>query len=131
MYLNHNLTGIVVGFCVTLGCSSNKNASSLENIPELVAQPVILEVENHNWADVVVYLIVDGRRHRFMEVGGTKDDEKAIPVNRQGTMGQLSFAIHRIGSQDEYRTETVSIRTGRTIRLTLESNLVRSSISVF
>ncbi len=123
---------LIIGFLLltaNIGCHKR---STLEEaaLRESEKIPVLLEVENHNWADVVIYPLVDGKRYRFLQVGAAKDVAREIPPERQGSMGQLRFAVHRIGSPDEHVTELVSLRTGRTIRLTLESDLERSSIAV-
>ena len=126
------LWGISVFFIVSLGCHRSQTLESAIATEEaLLKEPVLLEVENHNWADVVIYLLVEGKRYRFAQVGAAKDLSQEIPPSRQGSMGQLRFAIHPIGSREEHVTEVVSLRTGRTIRLTLESDLRRSSIAVF
>jgi len=98
---------------------------------ELVDEPVVLEIENHNWSDIVIYVLVEGKRYRFLNVRAAKDVSAELPRSHQGTMGMLRFALHRIGSPDEYVTEQISLRTGKTVRLTVESELHRSSIAVF
>ena len=125
---------LTVGFLLTGASACHRSSALEEKSPktEITSKDtVILEVENHNWADVVIYILVDGKRYRFLQVEGAKDVSKEIPVSLQGSMGRLRFAIHRIGSQDEYVTELVSLRTGKTIRLTIESDLQRTSIAVF
>jgi hypothetical protein len=127
--------GALLLLSTVIGCNHSsrtlKDAIPESSDGELVQEPILLEVENRNWADVIIYLLVDGRRYRFLQVRGAKEVSKEIPKRQQGSMGMFRFAIHRIGSQDEFVTEQVSIRTGRTVRLTLESELHRSSIAVF
>lgn len=102
-------------------------------VPELVpgAQPVVLEVQNHNWADMIIYVVHDGRRTRLNTVTATKNSSLTIPPNIIGQIGNLQLMARRVGAYDRYLSQTVSIRTGSTIVLTLESDLRRSSVAVW
>ncbi|MFL5462549.1 MAG: hypothetical protein ACJ78K_10990 [Gemmatimonadaceae bacterium] len=96
-----------------------------------VAGPIVLEVENHNWSDVVLFVISDGSTHRLAEVAAAHAESIEIPTHLLGNQGRIRLGLHRIGGRDDYRTETVSIRTGSTIRLTIEGKLEHSSIGVW
>jgi hypothetical protein len=92
---------------------------------------VTLEVENHNWSDVVLFIIHDGRTHRFAQIAAAKDGSFEIPPRLLGDQGIIRLGLHRVGGRDDYRTEVVSVRTGDTIRLTIEGKLEHSSIGVW
>ena len=89
-------------------------------------QTVILEVQNHNWADIIIYVVHDGRRTRLNVVTATKDASLVIPANIIGQVGSLQLVARRVGAYDRYVSQTISVRTGSTIVLTLESDLTRS-----
>jgi hypothetical protein len=92
---------------------------------------VILEIENHNWADVVIYVVHDGRRTRLNSVTAAKNASLVIPANMIGQVGDLVLVARRVGAYDRYVSQPISIRTGSTIRLTLESDLTHSSVAVW
>ena len=94
-------------------------------------QPVTLEVQNHNWADMIIYVVHDGRRTRLNTVTATKNSSLTIPANVIGQVGNLQLMARRVGAYDRYLSQTISIRTGSTIVLTLESDLSRSSVAVW
>ncbi len=116
-----------------LSACAGRHHAKLEDEPESppISGPVVLEVENHNWSDVVLYIIHDGQTHRFAQIAAAKDGSFEIPVRFIGDQGTLRVGLHRIGGQDDYRTDVVSVRTGATIRLTIEGKLEHSSIGVW
>jgi len=99
--------------------------------PVLDAQSVILDVQNHNWADMIIYVVHDGRRTRLNTVTATKTTTLIIPANMIGQVGNLQLVARRVGAYDRYISPSISIRTGSTVVLTLESDLRRSSIAVW
>ncbi len=92
---------------------------------------VVLEVDNHNWADVLLYVVHDGSTTRFAQVTATRSTSIAIPARLVGADGIVQFIAHRIGGLDDYYSPAVSVRTGQTIELTLEGQLKMSSIGVW
>jgi hypothetical protein len=94
-------------------------------------EPVTLEVENHNWSDINIYVLHDGRRDRLTTVTAAKDVSMALPAQFQGETGVFRLTIYRIGGRDSYTTDPISIRTGNTVRLTVESDLQRTSVGVW
>jgi hypothetical protein len=92
---------------------------------------VILEVQNNNWADVIIYVVHDGQRSRLNSVTATKNSSLVIPANMIGQVGNLQLVARRVGGNDRYVSQPISVRTGTTIVLTLESDLKRSSVAVW
>jgi hypothetical protein len=101
--------------------------------PEVVvpASPVVLEVENHNWADVVLYVLHDGVQTRFAQVAAAHNVSVEIPPNLQGQMGIIRIAARRIGGTDSFVSQAISLRGNSAVRFTIESNLNRSSVGVW
>lgn len=97
----------------------------------VTADDATLEVDNHNWSDVLLYIVHDGSTTRFAEVTATKSASIPIPYYLVGADGIVSFVAHRIGGYDDYYSPSVSLRTGQTIALTLEGTLAMSSIGVW
>ena len=128
-----------VSACLTaslllVGCARQHR---FEDNPQLAAPdaaptgPVVLEVENHNWSDVVLFVIHDGRTHRLAQIAAARDQSFEIPSRLIGDAGTIRLSLHRIGGRDDYNTEPISVRTGNTIRLTIEGKLEHSSIGVW
>jgi hypothetical protein len=99
--------------------------------PQPVSGPIVLEVENHNWSDIVLFVIHDGRTHRLAQIAAARDQSFEIPSHLIGDQGLIRLGLHRIGGRDDYRTEAISVRTGNTIRLTIEGKLEHSSVGVW
>jgi hypothetical protein len=99
--------------------------------PPPLLVPVILDVENHNWADVILYVLHDGRSTRLTQVSAAHDLSIEIPPQLQGEMGIIRLAVRRIGGRDSYVSESISLRGGPSVRLTIESNITRSSVGVW
>jgi hypothetical protein len=94
-------------------------------------QTVILDVQNHNWADMIIYVVHDGRRTRLNTVRATRTTSLIIPPRMIGQVGNLQLIARRVGAYDRYISPPISIRTGSTVVLTLESDLRRSSVAVW
>lgn len=131
----------ICGLLATAGCASRHPRAAEQPLPDNV---LVLEVENHNWSDVLIYVIHDGTRSRFLEVSAAKTMTEPIPARFVGANGILRLLIHRIGGaddsvllvrrsgvSDDYLTPAVSVRTGNTVSLTLESDLQRSTLGVW
>ena len=118
---------------ILAACAGRNHATTGDesNVPQSVSGPVMLQVENHNWSDVVLFIIHDGRTNRFAQIAAAKDGSFEIPSRFLGDQGIIRLGLHRVGGRDDYRTELVSVRTGDTIRLTIEGKLEHSSIGVW
>jgi len=107
-------------------------ASALAAPPETAApEPVVLEVENHNWADVVLYVVHDGIQTKFTQVAAAHNVSIEIPPRLQGQMGVIRIAARRIGGTDSYVSQAISVRGSSSVRLTIESSLNHSSLGVW
>jgi hypothetical protein len=95
------------------------------------ADPVVLEVENHNWADIVLYVLHDGIQTRFTQVAAAHNVSIAIPPRLQGQMGVIRLAARRIGGTDSFVSQAISLRGSSAVRLTIESSLNHSSVGVW
>jgi hypothetical protein len=100
-------------------------------VPPPPVDAVVLEVENHNWADVVLYVVHDGKHTRFAQVPGARNVSMKIPPQLQGQMGVIRIAARRIGGNDSFVSQAISLRGNSSVRFTIESRLSRSSIGVW
>jgi hypothetical protein len=126
-------TIVAIAFAaVTLGgCRGSQFPEDIT--PELAGDQitVTLQVQNNNWADVIIYVVHDGQRSRLNSVTATKNSSIVIPPNMIGQVGNLQLVARRVGGNDRYVSQPISVRTGTTIVLTLESDLKRSSVAVW
>jgi hypothetical protein len=106
-------------------------AESLVDSPILAPDPVKLQVENHNWADIVLYIVHDGVQTRFTQIAAAHDVSMDIPPQLQGQMGVIRLAVRRIGGTDSYLSQAISLRGNSEVRFTIESSLSRSSVGVW
>lgn len=114
------------------GCSRSIQVKDYdEPTPVVPAAPVKLEVENHNWADVVLYVLHDGVQTRFTQVAAAHNLSIEIPERLQGQMGVIRIAARRIGGTDSYVSQAISLRGNSAVRFTIESNLTHSSVGVW
>jgi len=118
-----------------LGCAGRHpvTADSLAATPpEAVAsEPIVLEVENHNWADVILYVVHDGVQTRFTQVAAAHNVSIEIPPRLQGQMGVIRIAARRIGGTDSFVSQAISLRGNSAVRVTIESSLSHSSVGVW
>jgi hypothetical protein len=106
--------------------------ASLVAAPDSVpSEPVVLEVENHNWADVVLYVLHDGIQTRFAQVAAAHNVSIQIPPTLHGQMGVIRIAARRIGGTDSFVSQAISLRGSSAVRLTIESSLNHSSVGVW
>jgi hypothetical protein len=109
-----------------ISCAPHRRAE-----PELTGDELQLEVANNNWSDVIIYMLHDGVRTRFIAVTAARSASAPIPTRYVSSNGTVQILVHRIGGNDEYVSPVVSVRMSRTVALTLESNLARSSLGVW
>jgi hypothetical protein len=92
---------------------------------------VTLEVENHNWADVNLFIIHDGVETRFAQVSAAHDVSLEIPEKLRGQMGVIRLEARRIGGTDSFLSQAISLRGNSAVRFTIESSLAHSSVGVW
>ena len=134
MQVHSTSFALAVMFTASLsGCSRSIHVKDYDELatPPTIDSPVVLEVENHNWADVVLYVLHDGVQTRFTQVAAAHKLSIEIPDRLQGQMGVIRIAARRIGGNDSYVSQAISLRGNSAVRFTIESNLNRSSVGVW
>jgi len=92
---------------------------------------IALSVTNHNYLDVVIYVLHDGQQTRIGTVTGSSSQVFYMPAHLLGMGHEIQLYGDAIGSDDYARTQTLIIQPGQYIEWTLETNLRRSSVGVF
>ncbi len=103
--------------------------------PTVEADPgsgeIAVRVESHNFADVVIYLGLNGSRSRLGLAGGEKTTVFFIPWRRVATSGRLQLIGDPVGANDAVATDQLQVRPGSMVVWTLESPLSRSFAAVY
>jgi hypothetical protein len=112
------------------GCASKTEGES-ETPASAANTPVGLEVENHGWADIVVYLVRGNAEERLGTVGALNSTVFTFAFHRLGTGNDARLKADPIGSDRAYYSEDIHIQPGQSLKWTLESDLSRSFLGVY
>jgi hypothetical protein len=131
--LRRSLATLASGFlAASVGACAARHAPAAGNADSvLAAEQLVLEIENHNWSDVVVFILHDGRSARLAQVTAGRSISVPLLARHVSAMGTFQLAVHPIGGSSDYRSEALSARTGKTVRLTVENTVGRSSVAVW
>lgn len=109
----------------TPGCGSFSSRN-----PSPARSEVSVEVENHNWSDITVYLMAGGLPQRLGMVTSFRTTVLAFPSQRLNTGGGVRLRALPVAGKS-YTTETILVLPGQTITWTLENDLDHSSLTVY
>jgi hypothetical protein len=111
--------------CSIPGCGvfSSKN-------PAPARSEVSVEVENHNWSDITVYLMAGGLPQRLGMVTSLRTATLAFPSQRLNAGSGIRLRALPVAGKS-YTTETILVLPGQTITWTLENDLDHSSLTVY
>ena len=112
-----------------LSCFSRVHRSSA-NAPDRDSE-LVLSVDNQNWSDVVIYIVHDGSRTRFLTVRAVSAAEETIPSRLISSDASLALVAHRVGGSDDYLSPKLTVRNSKTVALTLAPKLTASSVGVW
>ena len=83
---------------------------------------VAVTVDNQNFLDMNVFLIRGGQRVRLGMVPGLSSRILMVRPDLIGYGTELQFELHPIGGRANPVTETISVRPGDVIQLTIPPN---------
>jgi hypothetical protein len=95
------------------------------------ATDVPLEIANHNWLDVIIYVVRDGQPMRIGIASASSSASFTLPARLLSQGREIRLWGHPIGGTGGTLTETVVVQPGQWIEWTLESDLDRSAIGVY
>lgn len=98
---------------------------------DVPAGEIALNITNHNYLDVVIYVLHDGQQTRVGTVTGSSASLLFVPIRLLGMGHELQLYGRTIGSDAFVRTQTLILQPGQYIEWTLETDLRRSSVGVF
>ena|SRR5437667_812632 len=102
--------------------------SATADVPE---SEIALSVTNHNYLDVVVYVLHDGQRTRIGTVSGSSSTVFFLPIRLLGQGREIRLYGDAIGNDAYAVTDILVVQRGQYIEWTLETDLRRSSVGVF
>jgi hypothetical protein len=121
---------LLVALCATTqGCFLRRSRG--EPRQRQAFADVQLRVTNHNYLDVIVYVIHDGLRTRLGMVTGSSAQVFTLPAHLLGQAREIQLYGDPIGSEDFALTELLLVQPGERLEWTLESDLRRSSVGIF
>jgi hypothetical protein len=114
-----------------VGCAGKSEEESDGEAPVPANAEVAIEIENHNWSDVVIYLVRGTYSERLGTVGSLNTKTFVFPYRRLGTGGEARLRADPIGSDRTFTSEHLQIQPGQWVKWTLESDLTRSFLGVY
>jgi hypothetical protein len=114
--------------CLTIpfavgGCYRKSRVGEIEG-------EILVQVENRNFLDVVIYAVQGGGRIRVGDVTGTSSKTFVVQLNRVSMGGEVRFLADPVGSGRSWTTEALHVFAGQTVQLTIESDVRRSTLSI-
>jgi len=121
---------IVLAACAAPACAGAGLGVAEDGVPE-VARQVVVEVENYNWADIVVYAVRGGHRTRLGMVTSMGRERFVLPSAVITATTNVQLIADPIGGGAPYVFPPVIVERGQRVELRLENNLGLSSVSVW
>src|SRR2546427_6428046 len=114
--------------CFIFNRGGKAASSPASNVPE---GEIALSVTNHNYLDVVVYVLHDGLQTRVGTVTGSSSALLFLRARLLGQGREIQLYGDAIGNDAFARTERLVVQPGQYIECTLETDLHRSSVVVY
>lgn len=111
-------------------CGARQGADRAVGVQPAPANAVTVNVENHNWSDIVVYAVRGGRRYRLGTVTSMQSAEFMVPPGLLGGSADLRLMLDPIGSRHAFVTEQILVTPGDRVLFSVENYLPLSSWAV-
>ena len=119
--------GLLIALSVACGSRSRRTrAASSAGSGEFS-----LQVINHHFLDVTIYVLHDGERSRVGLVTATTTQTFVLPGRILGQAHDITLFGEVVGSSNVVRTDRLIVRPGQLVEWTLETDLRRSSVGVY
>lgn len=102
-----------------------------EEDPSPADMQVSVEVESHNWSDIVIYLMRGTHSQRLGMVTGLSTIQFAFPYQSLSAGSNLRLRAYPIGGPGSHTSEDLMLQPGQAIKWTLESDLSRSFLAIY
>jgi hypothetical protein len=114
---------------LTAGCARN-SAQPTPEADDVNQVQMALEVENHNWSDINIYLMTGNHPYRLGMVRAASTAHFAFPYARLTTSGNSRLRAYPVGGPRTVTSENLLVQPGQRIKWTLETDLRRSFLIV-
>jgi hypothetical protein len=95
-----------------------------------VHSEISVEVENHSWSDITVYLMAGGLPHRLGMVTALSNARFGFPSQRLHSGSGVRLRALPVAGR-AFTSEAILVQPGQAIFWTLENDLDISSLSVY
>jgi hypothetical protein len=114
-----------------LGCAGKPEDESQDVAPSNARAEIALEVENHGWSDIVIYLVRGSAVERLGMVGSLNTQTFVFSYRKLGVGTDVRLRADPIGGPRSFTSENLLVQPGQWIKWTLESDLTRSFLAVY
>jgi len=121
----------LLGSALLLGCAGKSEEPDQDVEPAQASAEIALEVENHGWSDIVIYLVRGTAVERLGMVGSLNTGTFIFPYRRLGVGTDIRLRADPIGGPRSFTSENLLVQPGQWIKWTLESDLTRSFLAVY
>jgi hypothetical protein len=115
---------------LTTGCAKHMSKENSEPRPDRDT-PVSVEVENHNWSDMVIYLDRGQLSQRLGQVGTLHTEVFTFPYLQLGATGNARLRADPVGNLRSFSSEYINIQPGQSLKWTIENEIDRSFLSAY
>lgn len=126
MHLRTRLILIVAAAVVSAACWHHR--PSADSAPDT---PATLHVDNHNYENVDIQVSYRGLRSHLGSVNASGTTDIVFPKYLLSDLGEVQLIAHAIGTPSTIETAVIVLKPGTKVRWTLETDLSRSSVSVY
>lgn len=113
---------------LTLGACASTGSQRSPLPPEMTQTRV--EVTNHNWSDMRVYVVRAGNRFRLGTVSSMATAVFSLPRTLSTTSG-LQLIADPIGSREVHMTQPLNVTPGQLVSFKIENHLAISSVAIW
>jgi hypothetical protein len=126
--LRNSRIAATAALILLLGACSTKGA---QNKATVLERQTRVEVTNHNWLDMRVYVVRAGNRFRLGTVSTMGTQVFQLPRAFSTYAGGLQLVADPIGSREFHMTQPLSIAPGQLVSFKIENHLAISTVSVW
>lgn len=126
---SRSLAAILV--CLQAGCARGHKTTAPQAAFTVPQTEFAIRVTNHNYLDVVLYVLHDGLQTRIGTVTGSSAQTFFLPVRLLSHSGEIRLYGDPVGNDEYALTDVLVVQPGQYIDWTLETDLRRSSAAVF
>lgn len=124
---------VLAGAWGVSACGSGAGTADETAQPAPRGDDTVVEVTNHNWSDVTVYVLREGTdtRVRLGTVTSMTTSRFEVPPTVVPRGGSIRLQADPVGSSRGHTTHPIPVSPGQRVEWQVENNLNLSSVSVW